>query len=218
MAWAQQANGSSKIHYGLRVLPEWPDAREERKVPSQISYAATSSGKKQWGFSIEPGSNVFGWTKMELMPQSPAKELLVLCRLLEGQKLIQDLHSVDRFPLAVPRHLIKDAGEVIEDFLSRVARQWHSYMTKEGNVALEEIVLDVIVTFPAVLFTSIPIVVWVQKLISLVVELWSQKCNSAGGPRRSEGGNVPSCPRFLCCIGARGLRFVQRPRYACKTA
>jgi hypothetical protein len=127
-----------------------------KKVPSAISYSA-SKEMKQWGSSIAPHSIVFTWTKLELMPQSPAHELLILRKLLEGLPELQMLEQSVPSSRQVPRHLAKTASEVIEDFLQRIAGEWYKFMSAKAKTNLAENVLDVIVTFPVVMFLAISI-------------------------------------------------------------
>lgn len=122
-----------------------PTKQIQEKVPSQISYSETNKGNTQWGFSIDEHSHVLQWTKLELMPRSPAKELAVLRNLLNGGKLLENLNDLER---EVPKHLTRSANEVIQDFLSRVVKEWQQYMKANAHEVLSEMPLDIVVTYP----------------------------------------------------------------------
>jgi hypothetical protein len=152
LAWAQQSDAVSKtaINGAIQVLQTWNRGGEERKVPSQISYSETRNQKDQWGFSIDGNSEVFRWTKLELMPQSATRELEVLGNLLKGASLLQALHKSETLDGEVPIHLVKSSGEVIEDFLENVALHWHKSVTLNSDVVFDDVPLDIVISHPVV--------------------------------------------------------------------
>lgn len=164
----QQRDGSTTtwIHSNgdpsISTFTNWPGATEvnstsqnrrdrpvatatEGKVPSQRSFQKTKNGNVQWGFSIDDDSEVLQWTKLELMPREPAKELATLKNLLKG---------IDTYgrPLleTAPRQLTFNAQDVIEDYLGKVVKEWVQAMNRRAARALENIDVDVVITYPAV--------------------------------------------------------------------
>ena len=117
----------------------------EGKVPSQRSFQKTKNGNVQWGFSIDDDSEVLQWTKLELMPREPAKELVTLKNLLRGS----DTYGRSLLQTA-PRQLTFNAQDVIEDFLGKVVKEWVQFMNRRAARALENIDVDVVMTHPAV--------------------------------------------------------------------
>jgi len=137
----------------LTVFDKWPGQGGEVqrfKVPSKLSYSETHSGQRQWGYSIDKKSTILGWTKLELMPQSPGKELTLLRNLLEGLILLKKFQQSDELDSEMPKHLVKNASEVIRDYLDKVAKEWYGHMTGTGASTLRNIDLDIVVTHPIV--------------------------------------------------------------------
>jgi hypothetical protein len=142
----------------ITVFERWPGNIDERgmaeaihrKVPSKISYSETLNGQKQWGYSMDIGSTILEWTKLELMPHSPAKQLEVLRELLDGLNLLKGFQQHDELENEVPKHFIKNAVDVIQDYLYRVATEWHGHMRAEGRGTLHELDLDIVITHPIV--------------------------------------------------------------------
>jgi hypothetical protein len=141
------------------VFDKWPGKSlpgtgqveaQECKVPSKISYSETRNGESQWGFSIDEYSTILQWTKMELMPHSPAKQLAVLRSLFEGLGVLKGLQQRNGLESEIPKHLIMNATEIIEDYLYKVAVQWQDYMTLLGAGTLLDVDLDIVVTHPTV--------------------------------------------------------------------
>jgi hypothetical protein len=143
----------------IEVFDIWPgrsgpdasvaEARE-RKVPSKISYSKTPNRERQWGFSIDEYSTTLEWTKMELMPHSPAKQLANLRTLFNGLSILNGLQQRNDLESEIPKHLVMNATEIIEDYLYRVAVEWHAYMARKGSGTLPNIDLDIVVTHPTV--------------------------------------------------------------------
>lgn len=137
----------------LRSFRNWP-GKDAEKVPSSYSYSKTSrqARKKQWGYSIDDQSRVLRWTKLELEPRETKKELEELRELVQGLNLVKklkenrDTGKVDE----IPRHISKDAIEIIRDYLSKIARAWRDHMTSRSASVLTEVPLDIVITHPAV--------------------------------------------------------------------
>jgi hypothetical protein len=96
------------------------------------------------------------WTKLELEPRTTTRELDVLRELVRGLDLIKNLQSDDNaaFTNDIPRHLAKDAEDIVMDYLGEVAREWYAYMKSQGRHTLDTVPLDIIVTHPAVCLPS----------------------------------------------------------------
>jgi hypothetical protein len=137
----------------LKIFRNWPGQRDEQKVPSAYSYSKTSAEKrcKQWGYDIDDNSDVMRWTKLELKPRATLKELEVLRELLEGLNLIDNLRANNNAASMneIPRHLPKDAGDIVRDYLIEVAREWYLYIRANFRNALAAVPLDVVITHPA---------------------------------------------------------------------
>jgi len=138
----------------VTVFQDWPETRQS-KVPSEVSYSfANGSGdreRKQWGFSIGEGSRILRWTKLELVKgRSPREELGTLKEIIDGMPEMQKLHSTKSIKLDVPKHLTKTSEDVIEYYLSLVAREWQASMTDQARHVLDRITVDLVVTHPAV--------------------------------------------------------------------
>ena len=119
-------------------------------MPSKISYSETRNGERQWGFSIDEYSTTLEWTKMELIPHSPVKQLAILQSLLEGLGVLKGFQQRNDLESEIPKHLVMNATEIIEDYLYRVAVEWHDYMAARGAGTLPNVDLDIVVTHPTV--------------------------------------------------------------------
>ena len=123
------------------------------KVPSAISYSKTDATRRhrQWGYSIDEHSQVVRWTKLELEQCSASKELDILRDLVDGLDLLNELRVDESTSLdKIPRHIYKDAQEVVKDFLGKVAREWFLYIKGRGRYTLETVPLDIVITHPTV--------------------------------------------------------------------
>ncbi|KAF2496481.1 hypothetical protein BU16DRAFT_581790 [Lophium mytilinum] len=131
------------------VYTSWPGG-EERKVPSTISYSECSCGNrcKQWGHNIDDDSLRMQWTKLELEPRSVQSELEVLRDLTRGLDLPMRLQQHQS--VSAPRHLAKDAEDVVRDYLSKIARLWYQDIKATSTFALDRIPVDMVVTHPVV--------------------------------------------------------------------
>jgi hypothetical protein len=155
LAWVHQSDGLVAASAGdIDVFQSWPKRsesgsaitdRNEGKVPSRISYSKTNTGEKQWGFSIQSRSTVLEWTKLELMPRSPAQQLATLRQLVNG---LWDIQPRTGSETEVPKHLVKNATQIIQDYLYRVAVRWHEYMEENHKGVLSNIDTDFVVTHP----------------------------------------------------------------------
>ncbi|KAH6665783.1 hypothetical protein B0J14DRAFT_605889 [Halenospora varia] len=153
LAWMQTRDDGRPLSVAdLRSFRNWP-GKDAEKVPSSYSYSKTSrqARKKQWGYSIDDQSRVLRWTKLELEPRETKKELEELRELVQGLNLVKklkenrDTGKVDE----IPRHISKDAIEIIRDYLSKIARAWRDHMTYRSASVLTEVPLDIVITHPA---------------------------------------------------------------------
>jgi hypothetical protein len=201
------------------VFDKWPGReggeRALLKVPSKISYSRTVKGERQWGYSIDEFSTILQWTKLELMPQSPTKELAVLQGLLGGLVLLKEFQKRNNLDNEIPKHLVKNASDVIQDYLYRIAREWHGYMTAEAAAALPNLDLDIVITHPVVrlprrkAFKAFPCI----QLIVIGVELRRHKCYHYSGKGSLPWRYIPKDTRLLHCIRTRSLCFVHCTGY-----
>ena len=145
----------------MNVFMDWPDGRATantrkvvRKVPSAYSYSKTSgTGEcRQWGYSISDDSDVMQWTKLELEPRTTVRELEVLRELVKGLDLLKELRANKDAAVKndIPRHLPKDAGDVVREYLGKVVREWYEHMKALGRHILDQVPIDVVLTHPAV--------------------------------------------------------------------
>ncbi|KAF1808248.1 hypothetical protein P152DRAFT_485607 [Eremomyces bilateralis CBS 781.70] len=155
VAWVQQDDALVKSSIqDITVFPRWPGVTEveenQEKVPSEFSYSAAKNREKQWGYSMDKDSLILRWTKLELMLQSPETELAVLRNLLKGLSLLQQFQESGNRDYELPKHLRKNAGEIIEDYLDKVAKEWRAHMMATAREALREVPLDIVVTHPLI--------------------------------------------------------------------
>lgn len=147
----------------VNVFLDWPNGRGAAKgkkrvpkVPSAYSYSKTpATGQyRQWGYSISDDSNVMQWTKLELEPRTIVRELEVLRDLLKGLDLLKELRTNEDAAIKndVPRYLPKDAGDVVREYLGKVAREWYEHMRAQGRYILDNVPIDIVLTHPAVNF------------------------------------------------------------------
>ncbi|KAK5653400.1 hypothetical protein OQA88_8885 [Cercophora sp. LCS_1] len=122
------------------------------KIPSAISYSMTPSRCKQWGDDIDKSSRVLQWTKLELQPQSSLQELTRLRNALAGLSLLKTLQNAARTNSAVdvPRHITRSSFNVVQDYLSRIAKCYYLNMRKTNAFAIGtgNIPVDMVITHP----------------------------------------------------------------------
>ncbi|KAH0537284.1 hypothetical protein FGG08_005909 [Glutinoglossum americanum] len=125
LAWIQTTGQDSPSVSDVKVFKIWPE-RDAQKVPSAYSYSKTLRRRKQWGYSIDDESQVMRWTKLQLEPRTTVKELDILRELVKGLDLVNELQANEDAAITndIPRHISKDAGDVVRDFLGKVSREW----------------------------------------------------------------------------------------------
>lgn len=133
----------------IKVFKAWPKG-EALKVPSAKSYSPTKKGNRQWGYSIDDDAMVFTWTKLELKPRPAIKELAILLKLMEGLDMLRELNEDDDSVGDVPMHITRDAAGIIRDYLRDVAKEWGQHMKDAGQFTLDNVPLDIVITYPAV--------------------------------------------------------------------
>ncbi|KAI9786203.1 MAG: hypothetical protein M1839_007613 [Geoglossum umbratile] len=152
LAWMQTTGQDNPTIKDLRVFRIWP-GRDAPKVPSALSYSTTSSVRrcKQWGYSIDDNSLVMRWTKLELEPRKTDEELDVLRELVKGLDLVNELRANKDAAIMneIPRHISKDSGDVVKDYLSRVTKEWYLFILGQGRHTLDQVPLDIVITHPA---------------------------------------------------------------------
>ena len=149
VAWLEIKAG---VPYGagdVRAFTDWRGGGSVTdKVPSVISYDLSPARYQQWGYSIDPSSTVFQWTKLELKRRSVKDELDSLVELLDGlSNLRPDGLKDGVYP---QRHYCKSATEVVEDFLMKVARYWRSSLSTTSQHLFANIPIDLVISHPAV--------------------------------------------------------------------
>lgn len=139
----------------LNLFVDWP-GKNEVKVPSEVSYSLTTGEAhnrdyRQWGYSIDGKSKVLRWTKLELVKDhSPLEELKTLGELIDGLAAFNNLYAESLETAEVPRHLSKTTKDIIEFYLSHVAREWITFVKGEAKHVLDRVPVDIVVTHPAV--------------------------------------------------------------------
>jgi hypothetical protein len=155
LAWIQTTGQDSLSLNDLTVFRNWPE-KDAQKVPSAYSYSRTSSTRRcrQWGYSISDDSQVMRWTKLELEPRTAIRELEALRELVKGLDLVNELRANENAANMsdIPRHISKDAGDIIREYLGKVAREWYQFIRSQGRHTLDSVPLDIIITHPAVRF------------------------------------------------------------------
>ena len=154
-----QTDGESAPQFSdLNLFVDWP-GKNEVKVPSEVSYSLTTTDTHdreyhKWGYSIDqfdPKSKVLRWTKLKLVKDpSPLGELEILRGLIDGLAEMNKLHSEGLETSDVPRHLSRTPKDIIEFYLSNVAREWVTYIENQASVVLDVVPVDIVVTHPAV--------------------------------------------------------------------
>jgi len=142
LAWMQVQSGNPQFD-DLRLYQNWP-RNVSTKVPSVISYSKTTTGRKQWGHDIDTDSVVMRWTKLELRPQQRINELEKLHDTLKGLGLVHSFQSEAQYDW------IREAEEIIADFLKKVARKWFDDIHANSAAMLENVPIDLVVTHPGV--------------------------------------------------------------------
>ena len=174
------------------VLTDWPKQAGYR-VPSEISYSPTKGGHRQWGFDIEPGSEILLGTKLLFDTQPLKQELVCVPRALDGMKdMKMDLmrwgdNKIPQFPPY-------DPVEIVTDYLRHV-RKWtiNSIERQYGRGYIDKLVTDIVYTVPVV---SVP-TCHLSTCIELDMLIWP-RCDSTGLGRR-----------IICCSKQLPLRGLQ---------
>jgi hypothetical protein len=137
----------------LHLFQNWPGSNAP-KVPSLLSYTRSpiNDPSQQWGFSIAAESKVMQWTKLELPPRTTIRELHVLRELVKGLNLVNGLQANDdaEDSCEIPRHLSKDSGDIVMDYLCKVSEEWYLHMRGLGKHILDSVPLEIVLTHPAV--------------------------------------------------------------------
>ena len=151
LAWIQTTGQDSPSVNDINIFKRWP-TQEAKKVPSAYSYSPSANRCKQWGYSIDDKSLVMRWTKLELEHRTASKELDHLGKLIKGLDLMNDLQRDENAGIMnkIPRHLCKSAGDIVGDYLGKVAREWFLYMRSLGRYTLSNVPLDIVITHPVV--------------------------------------------------------------------
>ncbi|KAK0706279.1 hypothetical protein B0T26DRAFT_726089 [Lasiosphaeria miniovina] len=154
LAFMHQTMERVPLFSDLVVFDSWGEGGSNGgKIRSAMSYSRTPHGRRQWGNDIdEKNSLVLQWTKLELQARPPLDELKSLLQSLNGLHLLEGLRGNDMAAVehAIPEHITRGPVEVVEEFLSRVARQYYMWMLdqnefifKDGNVPM-----DMVITHP----------------------------------------------------------------------
>lgn len=124
------------------------------QVPSKFSYSKTNPARraKQWGYSIDEGSLVMQWTKLELDTLSTDAELRNFRELLKGQRLIRRYCKNMDTTLNgdAPLHLCRNSEDIVREYLEKLAEEWWAYMRIQARFAMERVPLDLVISHPAV--------------------------------------------------------------------
>jgi hypothetical protein len=132
----------------IKVFKSWGCGQEPR-VPSAISYAATSSGQQQWGFNIEADAPAFRRAKLALHSRSTIRELEDLQDLVFSLPQLSKLASgeVDQSQI---RYLCKTPEDIISDYLQLIATNWEDSVRSRFSTVLDTTPIDLIITHPPV--------------------------------------------------------------------
>lgn len=136
----------------IQVVHDWPGHHGQlgtkEKVPSEISYSASPSGKVLWGSLIPPQAQRQVWTKLELDEQKRGDELKMLLELLTGIGNLDLTRFADRGgPPAYPG---KDPVDIVADYLSHVKGQLIKNLEKTYEGVYLSMPIDLVITVPAV--------------------------------------------------------------------
>lgn len=100
---------------------------------------------------MDENSQVMQWTKLELEPLTTVKELGILRDLVGGLDRMNKLRADESASLnSIPRHISKDAEEVVKDYLGKVSREWYTYIKQQGKHTLDSVPIDIVISHPAV--------------------------------------------------------------------
>ena len=108
--------------------------------------------KKQYGYDIDDGSDVLCKTRLELEdPNDRLRELRTFSDTLYGisNVRLQDTTAIDN---EIPEHLSKNAEDIIEDYLTKIAEVVHHHIQSHlGKHILDQgVPIDMVVTHPGV--------------------------------------------------------------------
>lgn len=137
----------------IEVFTEWDGGDTgAAKVPSVISYSESEAGMKQWGSDIDinEGSWASHWTKLDLPKQTPLQELSTLRRSLESLMDLQRLGSDNHDEYETPEHLTRSPEEIVQDFLTFIARHYYLKVKEKSQFVLTSLPIDMVLTHPAV--------------------------------------------------------------------
>ncbi|KAI9868849.1 MAG: hypothetical protein M1813_004700 [Trichoglossum hirsutum] len=99
---------------------------------------------------MDENSQVMQWTKLELEPLTTVKELGILRDLVGGLDRMNKLRADESASLnSIPRHISKDAEEVVKDYLGKVSREWYTYIKQQGKHTLDSVPIDIVISHPA---------------------------------------------------------------------
>lgn len=136
-------NGQQTRLSDIHVVQSWPGAIEP-KVPSRYTYSANDG--HNWGYGIGDNAYVMEWTKLKLQRQTTAKALQGLV-----QTMVEEEKLSFRNNTQIPRHLIRDAPDVVTDYLYEVAKCVLSDIRSEtAREAIMQFPMDFVITHPAV--------------------------------------------------------------------
>lgn len=152
MAWALVKGSQRPGFEDVRVFSDWPNGVSP-KVPSEISFSPSPSGKAQWGYDIEqPGSQVVRYAKLELQCRSPLLEIQQLADVVKGLRLMARFRVDDEAGARndVPKYLMLSTEGIVTEFLDRVVRWWFANVHADNAAFLATNPLDLIITHPGV--------------------------------------------------------------------
>ena len=89
----------------------------------------------------------------------------MLRNLLKGLNLLEEFQQRDELDCEIPKHFVRNASEVIQDYLDKVAKEWYRHMAGTGTATLGNIDLDIVITHPIV---RLPLLKFVKRTFHAV--------------------------------------------------
>ena len=118
-------------------------------MPSEVSYAESPNGYKQWGFDIEQGKKIV-WTKLQLDQQTRLQELQWVLEVLDGINIKNKALSNIADGVA-PDYPADEPVDVAAHYLHFI-REWlvKALLKQYKKPIMDEYDIELVVTIPAV--------------------------------------------------------------------
>ncbi|KAI9776186.1 MAG: hypothetical protein M1839_000507 [Geoglossum umbratile] len=148
---------SSGTLWDIQLITDWPGPFShtvKEKVPSQVAYGQFEDSPYSWGtwgYLIPPTAPRQCWTKLQLDARSKTLQelqILLACLSNDSRSLNLDNKKDDGGPPASPG---REPVEIVTDYLTGIKDHVLDNLRIDcGSTLFEKLVLDVVLTIPAV--------------------------------------------------------------------